>query len=83
MNEPKTLLDYMKTSMPDYPFDPQIDGPFVCELIADFDHINILEEAKAFRWYHDNNPAKRYRNLRLAFRRWLSNAWAREHNGVT
>ena len=60
MNQPQTILEYLQKNMPGYPFDPKLDGPFVEELIGDFDHINILEEAKAFRWFHDNQPAKRY-----------------------
>ena len=83
MNQPHTILEYLQKNMPEYPFDSKLDRPFVEELISDFDHINILEEAKAFRWFHDNQPAKRYRNLRLAIRRWLNNAWARDRSCVS
>ncbi len=82
MNQPNIILEYLQKSIPDYPFDPQLDGPFVEELVSDFDHINILEEAKAFRWFHDNQPAKRYRNLRLAIRGWLNHAWERERSSI-
>ena len=83
MNQPQTILEYLQKNMPEYPFDSKLDCPFVEELISDFDHINILEEAKAFRWFHDNQPAKRYRNLRLAIRRWLNNAWARDRSDIS
>ena len=81
MNQPETILDYLRDRIPDYPFDLDLDHDFVDELLEDFDHLDILEQTKAFRWYHDNRPSRRYRNLRLALRRWLNNAWARrEHS---
>ena len=58
MNQPQTILEYLQKNMPGYPFDPKLDGPFVEELISDFDHINILEETEAFRWFHDNQPPR-------------------------
>lgn len=69
------LLDYLEHRMPDYPFDPDLDRDFLAEIIDDFDQLDLLEELKAFRWYHDNQPGKRFRNLRIALRRWLSYAW--------
>ena len=47
------------------------------ELIADFHDLDILEETKTFRWYHNNRPADRFKNLRLGLRRWIANSWAR------
>jgi hypothetical protein len=60
--------------MPAYPFDPQLDAVFVEELIADFADFDILEETKTFRWYYDNCPAGRLRNLRSGLRRWIANS---------
>jgi hypothetical protein len=74
MNEPESILDYLKTQMPAYPFDPQLDAVFVEELIADFAEFNILEEAKTFRWYYNNCPASRLKNLRAGLRRWIANS---------
>jgi hypothetical protein len=74
MNEPTSILDYLRTQMPAYPFDPQLDAVFVEELIADFAEFNILEETKTFRWYYNNCPASRLKNLRAGLRRWISNS---------
>ena len=38
--------------------------------------MDILEEIKTFRWYYDNEPVQRFKNIRVALRRWL----ARAHN---
>ena len=70
MNQPDQILDYLRQRLPGYPFDPELDRLFVDELIEDFNHLNILEQTKAFRWYHHNQPS--HKNLRLALRRWLS-----------
>jgi len=59
---------------PRYPFQPKLDADFVAELITDFQGIDILEEIKAFRWYFDNQPASKVKSLRVALRRWISNA---------
>jgi hypothetical protein len=74
MNTPQPILDYLKTHMPAYPFDPQLDAVFVEELIADFAEFDILEETKTFRWYYDNRPANRLKNLRAGLRRWIANS---------
>jgi len=65
---------YLRDQTPCYPFRPRIDQPFVQELTADFPQLLILDEIKAFRWYHDNDPVSRVRNVRLALRRWLARA---------
>jgi len=78
MNEPEQILDYLHRRMPAYPFDPILDAEFVDELIQDFHDLDILEEAKAFRWYYNNRPADRFKNLRLGLRRWIVNAWTRK-----
>ncbi len=70
----KALLSYLQRRLPTYPFDPKIDEDFVQELVGDFEDIDILEETKAFRWYYDNQPAARMRNVRLGLRRWIANA---------
>jgi hypothetical protein len=62
-----------------YPFDPDIDGDFVIELFNDFPDIDTLEQIKSFRWYHNGNPVANTKNIRLAIRRWLSNAKVRPY----
>ncbi len=74
----KDILHYLKDRLPAYPFDPKLDTDFVKELIEDFQGVDILEETKAFRWYYDNEPAARLRNVRLGLRRWVANARRRE-----
>ena len=66
------VLSYLQTSLPGYSFDDEIDSPFVAELLSDFPCIDILEEIKAFRWYHNNRPADHVSNIRLALRRWVA-----------
>ena len=58
----------------DYPFDEQIDRPLLAVLMKDFPEIDLLEQIKAFRWHYDGNPAKHFKSLRPALRRWLANA---------
>lgn len=65
--------------LPAYPFDPDIDSDFVIELLDDFPDIDILDQIKALRWYHNGNPVASTKNIRLAIRRWLANAKARPH----
>ena len=68
------LLDYLR-KIPLYPFDPKIDPDFVDEIVADFGAaIDILEETKAFRWYHTDQATSRLRSARVSLRRWLNNA---------
>ncbi len=68
------ILDYLAHHIPGYPFKPGLDRPFVDELVADFQGIDVLEEIKAFRWYYENEPLARVRNPRVALRRWVANA---------
>ena len=70
-NEPDAILRYLQQQLPDYPYDDLVDTAFVNELLDDFPSVNVLEEIKAFRWYHDNRPADSVSNLRLATRRWI------------
>ena len=77
MNAPEPILAYLQSQMPAYPFDPNLDDEFVHELIQDFDDLNILEETKTFRWYYNNRPAARFKNVRVGLRRWIANAWTR------
>jgi hypothetical protein len=72
MNAPETILDYLRTQIPAYPFDPKLDEAFV------HDDLDILEETKTFRWYHNNRPADRFKNVRVGLRRWIANSWARK-----
>lgn len=71
----RRVLAYLDTRLPGYPFNTNIDRPFVEELLDDFPGIDILEEIKAWRWYHDNNPTSG--NPRLALRRWIGNSFNR------
>jgi hypothetical protein len=68
------ILTYLKNRIPSYPFSDKIDNDFVDELVLDFGHLDILEEIKAFRWYYDNQPVAKVKNVRLSLRRWLGNA---------
>jgi hypothetical protein len=68
-----TILRYLQHRMPSYPFDITVDLDFVDELLEDFPNSNVLEDIKAFRWFYDNAPAARVKNLRLAIRRWVAN----------
>jgi hypothetical protein len=68
-----TILHYLRHRLPGYPYNDLIDPDFVDELLDDFPNSNVLEEIKAFRWYHENDPAARVRNLRIAIRRWVAN----------
>lgn len=74
------ILNYLKSRISSYPFHDETDSAFVAELIDDFPDLDILEETKAFRWYHENEPDSRLKNPRLGLRRWLAKAkaWRRE-----
>lgn len=66
----EALMAYFKR-IPGYTFEPGVDADFAEELLEDFAVLDVLEEVKAFRWYHDNRPAEHVRHVRLALRRWL------------
>jgi hypothetical protein len=68
------VLDYLQHCMPAYPFDQALDKDFVDELFADFSHVDLLEEVKAFRWYYANGTSPSPRLARIRLRRWLHNA---------
>jgi hypothetical protein len=68
------ILDYLEQKLPNYPFDLDIDTPFVEELRSDFPTVDLLEQIKAFRWYYDNEPLSRVKKPRLKLRRWIANA---------
>lgn len=70
------LMGYLKC-LPAYPFDDTVDTDFVAELLEDFPGVDVLDQVKAFRWYHDGDPAAHNKNLRLAIRRWLAKARTR------
>ena len=48
----------------------------VGELRLKIPQVRGLSEIKTFRWYYDNEPVQRFKNIRVALRRWL----ARAHN---
>jgi hypothetical protein len=66
------VLDYLEHHIPGYPYDPEIDPDFVDELLDDFAHLDVLEQLKRFRWYHDNRPPNQ--RVRAGLRRWMSRA---------
>ena len=67
------ILQYLER-IPDYPFNQEIDQVFVCEILDDFKHLDVLEQIKALRWYHHGDPVANNDNLRLTIRRWLAAA---------
>ena len=73
-NSPHDILAYLEHQLPDYPLRPELDAPFVDELVHDFPDVDILEQIKTFRWYYDNQPLARVKNVRVALRRWIANA---------
>lgn len=74
-SDSQSLLSYLQHKMPGYSYDAKIDPDFVAELMDDFaGEIDVLEEAKSFRWYYGNEPAARLRSVRLGLRRWIANA---------
>jgi hypothetical protein len=75
-NATEDMLNYLR-HLPSYPFDATMDAAFVQELVDDFPEIDVLEETKAFRWYYDNEPASKMRQVRLGLRRWILRAQSR------
>ena len=70
---PATILGYLQ-AIRGYPFDPEVDAAFLAELLDDFSSLDLLEQIKAFRWHHDGDPARHFKSLRPAIRRWLTAA---------
>ncbi|HUP24576.1 MAG TPA: hypothetical protein VNB06_16745 [Thermoanaerobaculia bacterium] len=64
------ILDYLETQMPDYPFQAELDRDFVEELLDDFGELDVLEQIKRFRWFHNGKPPNE--KPRLALRKWFS-----------
>ena len=73
-NSPTDILAYLQNQLPDYPAKPELDVPFLDELVNDFPDVNILEQIKTFRWYYDNRPLAYVKNVRVALRRWIANS---------
>jgi hypothetical protein len=71
------ILSYLEHELPGYRFEAHVDMPFVHELICDFPEIDILEEIKNLRWYHDNAPLAGAGPQRLTIRRWIARAASR------
>lgn len=68
------LLAYLQ-KIQGYPYDPKIDTEFAEEIIVDFGGVlDILDEIKAFRWYHADRATTSFRTARSSLRRWLNNA---------
>jgi hypothetical protein len=67
------ILDYLEHRLQGYPFDPDLDAEFVFELLEDFPHLDILEQIKLWRWYHNGHPPLQ-RQPRAALRRWIARA---------
>lgn len=70
------VLNYLEHHFSSYPFNPSLDNPFVIELAADFQDLNLLEQIKTFRWYYDDDLSK-FGNPRAALRRWMARTWDR------
>ena len=68
------VLEYLECHLPAYPFNPDLDIPFVQELAEDFPNVDILEQIKCFRWYFDNEPLAHAKKARLKLRRWIAGA---------
>ncbi|MCP4059230.1 MAG: hypothetical protein GY738_18385 [Pseudoalteromonas sp.] len=69
----QAVIDYLR-KIPLYPFNPKFDPDFVEELLTDFGTVDVLEETKAFRWYHVDRATSNLRNPRVSLRRWLYRA---------
>jgi hypothetical protein len=67
-----SALDYLEHHLPGWPYDRDLDHPFLTELLDDFPSVQLLEQIKLFRWYHDNHAPTG--KPRLALRRWIANA---------
>lgn len=70
------VLNYLRDQFPSYPFNPRLDTAFIIELASDFQNLNLLEQIKTFRWYHDDDLSK-VGNPRAALRRWMARCWNR------
>lgn len=68
------LLDYLQHGLPGYPFDAPVDRPFVEELLDDFPQLDLLEEIKILRWYHNDQPFQDQQHPRASLRRWIARA---------
>ena len=68
------ILEYLKHDLPGYRFEHRLDVLFVTELLVDFPDTDVLEELKALRWYHDNEPLSGVKSQRVAIRRWIARA---------
>lgn len=69
----ESILAYLE-AMRGYPFDADSDAEFVAELLSDFPSLDVLEQIKAFRWHNGGDPARHFKSLRPAIRRWLAAA---------
>lgn len=67
-----SLLAYLQHDLPGWPYEQHLDEPFLQELLDDFPKVDVLEQLKLFRWYHDNRAPPN--KPRLALRRWIANA---------
>jgi len=68
------ILEYLKHDLPGYRFEHRLDVLFVTELLVDFPDTDVLEELKAFRWYHNNEPLTGVKSQRVSIRRWIARA---------
>ena len=67
------ILHYLQHQLPNWPFEPDLDAEFIDELLRDYPHLNVLEEIKVLRWYHNNAPPWG-RQPRAYLRRWIARA---------
>jgi hypothetical protein len=74
MHREDVILRYLKNHMPGNPLDITIDLDLVEKLVDDLPHTNLVDEIKAFRWYHNIRPADRVPDLPLAIHRWIAHS---------
>jgi hypothetical protein len=63
------ILDYLEHQLPSCRFDGRLDPLLVRELLEDFPDMDILEEIKNLRWYHDHQPLPGGKTQRITLRR--------------
>jgi len=68
----REALDYLEHQVPDYPFDPGLDGDLITELMTSYPNLDLLEEVKTFRWCtRRREPLRPSENPRDSLRQWL------------
>jgi hypothetical protein len=71
-----SALDYLEHQVPNYPFDRELDGRLMAELVTSFPRLDLLEEVKTFRWCTSRESLTRTPDARATLRRWILNSAA-------